>query len=107
MVYQGYKIPAVYDSLLVKLTVYGFTWNEATSRLSRALNNFVIVGPKTTIPFYRRLLEEEEFMSGRFDTEYLERHPELFEYRLMEREEAKLARLLAEVHHRKYNPFAF
>jgi pyruvate carboxylase subunit A len=105
-VYQGYTIPAEYDSLLVKLTVYGFTWREATSRLARALRNFVIVGPKTTIPFYRKLVEEKEFQRGEFDTGYLDRHPELFEYRLEEREEARLAKLLAEIHHRKYNPFA-
>ena len=105
-VYQGYTVPAEYDSLLVKLTVYGFTWPEATSRLARALENFVIVGPKTTIPFYRKLVEEEEFRQGRFDTGYLDRHPELFQYRSGEREEAKVARLLAEIHHRKHNPFA-
>ncbi|MBN1653797.1 MAG: acetyl-CoA carboxylase biotin carboxylase subunit, partial [Deltaproteobacteria bacterium] len=104
-VYQGYTIPSEYDSLLVKLTVYGYTWPEATSRLSRGLANFVIVGPKTTIPFYRKLVEEEEFCSARFDTGYLERHPELFDYRSGEREEAKLAKLLAEIHHHKHNPF--
>lgn len=106
-VYQGYRIPTEYDSLLVKLTVYGFNWEEATSRLRRALRSFVIVGPKTTIPFYRNLVEDRDFLEGRFDTEYLERHPELFEYRSMEREEAKLAKLLAEIHHKKQNPFAF
>lgn len=105
-VYQGYRIPTEYDSLLVKLTVYGFNWEEATSRLRRALRSFVIVGPKTTIPFYRNLVKEKDFLEGRFDTEYLDRHPELFDYRSMEREEAKLARLLAEIHHRKHNPFA-
>jgi acetyl/propionyl-CoA carboxylase alpha subunit len=105
-VYQGYEIPADYDSLLVKLTVYGYTWGEATSRLGRALRNFIIVGPKTTIPFYRRLLKEEGFRRGEFDTEYLDRHPELFDYPSSDREEAKLARLLAEIHHRKHNPFA-
>lgn len=105
-VYQGYEIPADYDSLLVKLTVYGYTWGEATSRLERALRNFVIVGPKTTIPFYRRLLKEKEFQQGKFDTEYLDRHPELFKYGAMDREEAKLAKLLAEIHHKKHNPFA-
>jgi acetyl/propionyl-CoA carboxylase alpha subunit len=105
-VYQGYTIPADYDSLLVKLTVYGFTWAEATSRLARALRNFVIVGPKTTIPFYRRLVDEEEFRRAEFDTGYLDRHPELFDYGRDDREEAKIAGLLAEIHHRKHNPFA-
>jgi pyruvate carboxylase subunit A len=105
-VYQGYTIPTAYDSLLVKLTVYGFTWRETTSRLRNGLANFVIVGPKTTIPFYRQLVEEEEFLRGEFDTGYLERHPELFDYRSQEREEAKLGKLLAEIHHYKHNPFA-
>ena len=106
IVYQGYRIPKEYDSLLVKLSVFGFDWKEATSRLSRALRDFIIVGPKTTIPFYLRLVEEKEFLEGKFDTEYLERHPELFDYRPLEREEAKIAKLIAEIHHRGYNPFA-
>lgn len=104
-VYQGYKIPAEYDSLLVKLTVYGFTWNDTTSRLKRALSSFVIVGPKTTIPFYRALVDEKEFLEGRFDTGYFDRHPELFDYPTTEPEESKLAKLLAEIHHNKFNPF--
>jgi len=105
-VYQGYEIPAVYDSLLVKLTVYGLTWEEAVSRLDRALSSFVIVGPKTTIPFYRKLVADPEFLAGAFDTGYLERHPELLDYRSLAREEARLAGLLAEIHHRKENPYA-
>lgn len=104
--YQGYKIPVEYDSLLIKLSVYGFDWKEATSRVARALKAFVIVGPKTTIPFYLRLVQEKEFLEGRFDTEYIDRHPELFDYRPLEREEAKIAKLIAEIHHRKHNPFA-
>jgi len=105
-VYQGYTIPADYDSLLVKLTVYGYNWPEATSRLKRALDSFVIMGPKTSIPFYRKLVEEREFLEGKFDTGYIDRHPELFDYKTPEREEDKLARLLAQIHHRKHNPFA-
>ncbi|MBF0235314.1 MAG: acetyl-CoA carboxylase biotin carboxylase subunit [Desulfamplus sp.] len=106
MVYQGYKIPPDYDSLLVKLTAYGFTWADATSRLERALKNFRIVGPRTTIPFYIKIVQDKEFLSGQFDTEYIERHPELFDYRSMEREEAKIAKLLGHINHKKQNPFA-
>ncbi len=105
-VYQGYKIPKEYDSLLVKLSVYGFDWQEVTSRAARALKTFVIVGPKTTIPFYLRLMEDREFLEGKFDTNYIDRHPELFDYKPLEREEAKIAKLIAEIHHKKYNPFA-
>ena len=106
MVYQGYRIPEEYDSLLVKLTVYGFTWSDTTSRLERALKGFVIVGPKTTIPFYQNLVKEPEFLDRNFDTEYIERHPELFHYRHEVRERAKLGKLLASIHHHKKNPFA-
>lgn len=105
-VYQGYTIPAEYDSLLVKLTVYGFTWQDTTSRLERALDSFIIVGPKTTIPFYKKIVQEKEFLSGKFDTGYFDRHPELFDYKPEEREEFKIAKLLAKIHHMKHNPFA-
>ncbi len=106
MVYQGYRIPEEYDSLLVKLTVYGFTWSDTTSRLERALKGFVIAGPKTTIPFYQKLVMEPEFLERKIDTEYIERHPELFDYRDQVREGAKLGKLLAAIHHNKKNPFA-
>ncbi len=105
-VYPGYVVPDVYDSLLVKLSVYGLSWKETVDRLKRALNGFIIVGPKTTIPFYLRLLEDKDFQTGKFDTSYLETHPNLFNYNLEEREVAKIAKLIAEIHHRGYNPYA-
>ncbi len=105
-VYQGYRVPKEYDSLLVKLSVYGFDWNEMVSRAVRALKDFIIVGPKTTIPFYLRLLQEKEFLEKKFDTEYIDRHPELFDYKPLEREEAKIAKAIAMIHHTKYNPFS-
>jgi acetyl-CoA carboxylase biotin carboxylase subunit len=105
-VYQGYKIPMDYDSLLVKMTIRGFDWKQTLQRLKRALNGFVIVGPKTTIPFYLSVCEEPDFQAGRFDTGYLETHPEIFSYPEPEREVAKLAKLIAEIHTKKVNPYA-
>lgn len=105
-VYQGYVIPEAYDSLLVKLTAYGFTWEEAVDRLRRALKDFIIMGPKTTIPFYLKLVEDPDFQAGRFDTGYLESHSHLFNYKSSEREVAKIARLIAEIHHKGFNPYA-
>jgi acetyl/propionyl-CoA carboxylase alpha subunit len=105
-VYQGFTIPNEYDSLLVKLSVHGFSWPETINRMRRALRDFVIVGPRTTIPFYLNISSEPDFQSGKFDTGYLDSHPELFEYRVLDREELKIARLLAEIHHHGYNPFA-
>lgn len=105
-VYQGYTIPEVYDSLLVKLTVHGFTWDETVDRLRRCLRNYTITGPKTTIPFYLNLVEDEDFQKGDFDTSYLDTHPHLFNYRDDTSEGSKLASLIAEIHHRGFNPYA-
>jgi acetyl-CoA carboxylase biotin carboxylase subunit len=105
-VYQGYEIPEVYDSLLVKLTVHGFTWDETVSRVKRCLQNFVIAGPKTTIPFYLNIVDEPDFISGNFNTSYLDTHPKLFHYEEARGEVGKLARLIAEIHHHGKNPFA-
>ena len=105
-VYQGYTIPEVYDSLLVKMTVHGFSWNETVDRLRRCLRNYVIVGPKTTIPFYLNLVKDPDFQKGDFDTSYLETHPHLLEYEEVETEGNKLARLIAEIHHKRENPYA-
>ncbi|MEW6328083.1 MAG: biotin carboxylase N-terminal domain-containing protein [Thermodesulfobacteriota bacterium] len=106
IVYQGYVIPQVYDSLLVKLTVHGFTWLEAVERMRRALKGFVIVGPKTTIPFYLNIVNEPDFQKGIFNTSYLDLKPNLFEYKEEDREVAKLAKLIATIHHKGFNPFA-
>lgn len=104
--YQGYTIPEVYDSLLVKLTVHGYSWNETVDRLRRCLKNYVIVGPKTTIPFYMNVVKDADFRNGEFDTSYLETHTHLFEYKNMNTEINKLAKLIAEIHHRQFNPYA-
>ncbi len=75
--------------------------------MKRALKGFVIVGPKTTIPFYLSICDEPDFKAGRFDTGYLETHPELFDYPEAEREIAKLGKLIAEIHAYKTNKHAF
>ena len=104
--YQGYTIPEVYDSLLVKLTVHGFSWNETVDRLRRCLNNFVIIGPKTTIPFYLRVIEDPDFKKGDFNTSFLDTHAYLLDYEEVESEGNKLAHLIAEINYRKQNPYA-
>jgi acetyl-CoA carboxylase biotin carboxylase subunit len=105
-VYQGYVIPEVYDSLLVKLTVHGFTWTETVSRLQRCLENFVIAGPKTTIPFYQNIARDNDFIEGNFDTSYLDKHPHLFLYDEHSSEVGKLAKFIAEIHFQQHNPYA-
>jgi pyruvate carboxylase len=105
-IYQGYEIPRYYDSMLVKLTVYGFTWQEAVDRLARALDGFVIIGVKTTIPYFQQVLQEPDFIQMRFDTSYIDTHPHLVDYLEEEGEMEKIARLIAEINAYGYNPHA-
>jgi len=79
-VYQGYTIPPYYDSMIVKLIVYGRTWEETVSRLGRALDEYVIRGIKTTIPFYKKIVNDPDFRNGIFDTEFINKKPYLLEY---------------------------
>ena len=105
-VYQGFTIPKVYDSLLVKMTVFGFSWNETVDRLHRCLNNFVITGPKTTIPYYLKLVQDPDFKKGDFDTSFIETHSHLINYDDQASEGNKLAHLIAEIHYKRENPYA-
>ena len=72
-VYAGYTIPPYYDSMIAKLIVRGKTREHAIRRMQRALDEFVIEGVKTTIPFHQQLLKDERFQRGDFDTKFLER----------------------------------
>jgi len=80
VVYKDYIVPPYYDALLTKMTVKGRTWDETVRRTHRSLEEFVLRGVKTTIPFMMRIMEEPDFRAGRFDTSYLDTHPEVFEY---------------------------
>ena len=70
--YNGYKVPPTYDSLLAKLIVWGATRDEAIARGKRALSEFVIEGIPTTIPFHRAVLENEAFRRGEVYTDFIE-----------------------------------
>ncbi|AZV50975.1 MULTISPECIES: acetyl-CoA carboxylase biotin carboxylase subunit [Bacillus] len=70
--YPGYTIPPYYDSMIAKVITYGKTRDEAVARMKRALSEFVIEGIETTIPFHIKLLEHETFVSGEFNTKFLE-----------------------------------
>lgn len=71
-VYGGYTIPPNYDSLIAKLIVSGQSRAEVITRMKRALQEFVIEGIKTTIPFHIKLMDDEVFRSGNFTTKFLE-----------------------------------
>ncbi|MBP8979669.1 MAG: ATP-grasp domain-containing protein [Syntrophobacterales bacterium] len=79
-VYKGYVVPSVYDSLLAKLIVWGYEWEQTVNRLRRSLRDFTIVWPKTTIPLYLSICDEPDFQNRIFDTAYLDEHPQIFQY---------------------------
>jgi acetyl-CoA carboxylase biotin carboxylase subunit len=70
-VYAGYTIPPNYDSMIAKLIVSAQSREECIVRMSRALDEFIIEGIKTTIPFHKKLMKDEIFRSGRFTTDFL------------------------------------
>jgi len=75
-VYQGYKIPPYYDSLIGKLIVHGKTRNECMMRLRRSLSEFVIDGIDTTIPLFNELISEPDIVNGVYDIHWLEKYLE-------------------------------
>ncbi len=70
--YQDYAIPPYYDSMIGKLICWGRTRNEARRRMYRALKEYVITGVETTIPFHQEIIEDPVFMSGNFNTGFIE-----------------------------------
>jgi pyruvate carboxylase subunit A len=73
----GSEVPPNYDSLVAKLIVHGSDRAEAIARASRALREFVVVGPATTISYHRAILDSADFRAGRLSTRFIEDHPEL------------------------------
>jgi acetyl-CoA carboxylase biotin carboxylase subunit len=71
-IYEGYRIPPHYDSLMAKLIVHGIDREEALARGKRALEEFVVEGVPTTIPFHLIMLKTDEFRSGNFHTSFLD-----------------------------------
>jgi pyruvate carboxylase subunit A len=75
----GSDVPPNYDSLVAKLIVHGSDRAEAIARASRALREFVVVGPATTISYHRAILENPDFRAGNLSTRFIEDHPHLVE----------------------------
>jgi acetyl-CoA carboxylase biotin carboxylase subunit len=71
-VYAGYVIPPNYDSMIAKLITTAQTREEAISKMKRALDEFVIEGVKTTIPFHRQLMDHPDYVKGNYTTKFME-----------------------------------
>lgn len=100
-IYTGYEFPPHYDSLCAKLTVWALTWEKVLQRGVRALRDVGVYGVKTTIPYYMEILKTPEFRAGRFDTNFVEKHPELINYSLRRPPSALAAAIAAAIvaHH--------
>jgi acetyl-CoA carboxylase biotin carboxylase subunit len=73
-IYQGYSIPPYYDSMVAKLITFAPTRTETIAKMRRALDEFIIEGIHTTIPFHRKMMDNPDFIAGTFDTKYLDTH---------------------------------
>ncbi|BAK17557.1 pyruvate carboxylase [Solibacillus silvestris StLB046] len=78
--FQGAVVTPYYDSLLVKISTWGMTFEEAAAKMDRNLREFRIRGVKTNIPFLGNVVLHEKFIKGEFDTSFIDTTPELFEF---------------------------
>src|SRR5699024_3856514 len=74
-VYPEYQIPPYYDSMVAKLISYGRNREEAIKTMKRALEEFVVEGVHTTIPFHALIMDHDVFKSSDFNTDFLKEHP--------------------------------
>jgi acetyl-CoA carboxylase biotin carboxylase subunit len=72
-IYEGYEVPLDYDPLLSKLVAWGYSRQDAIRRMARAVGEYKVLGIKTTLPFFDRVLRHPDFLSGSFDTSFVEK----------------------------------
>jgi acetyl-CoA carboxylase biotin carboxylase subunit len=93
-VYPGYEVPVHYDPMLAKLIVWGETRAIAIGRMKRALRELTLSGIRTNIPFFVQVMRHESFLSGNYDTGYIDRHLGV-DLKLDEGSHAKVAAIAA------------
>lgn len=94
-IYTGYTIPPYFDSMCAKLIVWSLNWEAVIARGRRSLDDMGVYGVKTTIPYYKEILDSAEFRSGQFNTGFVDAHPELLEYAVQSPREHKAAAIAA------------
>ena len=70
-VYAGYTVPPYYDSMIAKIICRARTRDECITKMKRALDEFIVEGVKTTVPFHKQLMKNEKFITGKFDTSFM------------------------------------
>ncbi len=94
-VYEGAEVSIYYDPMISKLAVFGKTRREAIDRLRRALREYEVGGIKTTLPFFREIVEDEEFIAGNLDTGFIPRFNQRREPKVLDDETRDLALVAA------------
>ncbi len=94
-IYSGCEITPFYDPMLSKLIVWAETREEAIQKMISALREYIVLGVKTNIGFLLRVMSDEEFRQGKFDTGFIERHPELLKPGEVKTETVLIAAALA------------
>ena len=79
-VYAGYRVPSNYDSMIAKLIVHGLNREDAINKMMAALDEFVIEGIETIIPYHKQILNNDNFKNGNFDTSFIENFEYVKEY---------------------------
>ncbi len=101
----GYDFPSNYDSAGALLIAYGRGWDKVCGVMARALSEYTISGLKTTIPFYRHVLQNQDFLDANFNTNFIATNPDLLAYNDIAPEGERLSKLVAEISARGYNPY--
>ena len=94
--YAGYQLPTNYDSMVGKLIVWALDWDGAVKKARRALDEFMIEGVTTNIPLHRSIARDEDFIAGRFTTNYLDKKLDSFKMQAcnaIAEEEEKISRI--------------
>ena len=101
----GYEFPSNYDSAASLLITFGQDWHKVLGVMERALDEYLVGGVKTTIPFFRQIIAHPKFRTGDVATRFIESTPELMEYFDLAPQSERCARLIAEISARGYNTF--
>jgi acetyl-CoA carboxylase biotin carboxylase subunit len=94
-IYEGFRVPVEYDPIIGKVIAYGETREDSRRRMIRALEDYAILGIRTTIPYLIDILESPEFAAGDLSTDFIERH---FQGWRQSMEYADLARIAFALH---------
>ncbi|MFL0507350.1 pyruvate carboxylase [Ureibacillus sp. 179-F W5.1 NHS] len=95
--FQGAVVTPYYDSLLVKISTWGMTFKEAAAKMHRNLREFRIRGVKTNIPFLENVVQHDKFITGEFDTSFIDTTPELFKFPVRKDRGTKLLNYIGNV----------